>query len=109
MPLPNLLIADLSHALNGEEDATVTVETVDYAVFTRLEVETLGEKKEPGIAVTFEKDGRRYVAHLSLYDGRELEDDVPCPCGDICRLCDFTGRVSAGVARRYREQFPEQD
>ena len=83
--LPNLLIADLSHALNGEEDAVVTVDEVGYGSFivvdptiTTKSVGGIGvaegpsTKSVPGFYVTFEKNGRRYTAQFTLYAGQQL-------------------------------------
>ena len=72
MSLDPLLLADLSHALNGESDAVVSVETVGYARFEVLDVRALSTKSVPGIFVVFEKDGERFVAQLTLYAGERL-------------------------------------
>ena len=71
-----LLIADLSHALNGDTSGGVNVVNVHYARFIRP---TLGEpllkSSEPGLGIVFEKDGERYLVQLSLYDGTILRED----------------------------------
>lgn len=87
--LPNLLIADLSHALNDEDDAVVTVEEVGYGSFIIVDptittrsvggieiTEGPTTKNVPGFYVIFEKDGRRYTAQFTLYAGRELNDET---------------------------------
>lgn len=39
----------------------------------------------------------------------EAVDDVPCPCGNICRLCDYSGHISPSTFRRYRERYPDNE
>lgn len=36
----------------------------------------------------------------------ETYENVPCPCENICRLCDYTGHVTRAQLRAYRARFP---
>lgn len=85
--LPHLLIADLAHALNGEDDAVVTVHEVFYSAFITIDhtktsrvvagmtvTEGPTTRDTPGFTVVFSKAGKRYTAQFTQYAGWELQE-----------------------------------